>query len=170
MFRERSLAMIKRIPALLLGSAAVGLMLAPPSARAASAQVTQLVDVSFGTITNFSSDITNSQSICVYSTQGSGKYNVTATGSGNGGAFTLSSGSNTLAYQVQWADSPNQTTGVSLSPGVTQNVLRSSATNAICAVGLSSSASLITILTADAVGSATAGDYSGTLTLLIAPN
>ena len=37
-------------------------------AQAQQARISKLTDVAFGTVTNFSADLTNAQSICVYST------------------------------------------------------------------------------------------------------
>ena len=147
------------------------LILAPVSADAApQARITKLVDAAFGTISNFSTDLTNSQSICVYSTGTSGQYRVTATGDGSGGAFTLASGSYTLAYEVQWSASSGQTSGQSLTAGVALTGLTSTATSSNCSSGPVTTASLITILRTTGVSAATAGAYSGTLTLVVAPN
>jgi hypothetical protein len=146
------------------------LLLSSVAAYAQQVRVTTLSDVAFGTIANFTSDLINSQSICVYSTGTSGTYHVTATGSGSGGAFTLSSGTNTLAYEVQWSATSGQGTGTSLTAGVALNGLTSTATQQRCTNGPATTASLITILRATAVGAASAGAYSGTLTLLVAPN
>ena len=146
------------------------LMVTPTSASAQQARITKLTDVAFGTIANFVTDLSNAQSICVYSTGTSSRYHVTATGSGAGGAFTLASGSNLLAYEVQWNASPNQTTGNALNAGIALTGLTSTATASACGSGPSTSASLIMIIRTGALSAATAGVYSGTLTLLIAPN
>ena len=147
------------------------LVVAPVSADAApQASITNLVDVAFGTISNFSTDLTNSQSICVYSTVKSRIYNVTATGSGSGGAFTLASGSNTLDYEVQWAAAGGQTTGQSLTSGVALTGLTSATSKQNCSSDPAGTASLITVLRTAAVTAATAGAYIGTLTLVVAPN
>lgn len=94
----------------LLQIACIGLVtLMPASAHAAqNARINNLSDVDFGSIANFSIDQTSSQSVCVYSTFPSSLYHITATGSGSGGAFTLSSGSDTMAYEVQWANTSDR--------------------------------------------------------------
>lgn len=146
------------------------LALAPGCAHAASAQISKLANVSFGTIANFSSDLSNSQNICVYSTGTSTRYHVTGTGSGAGSAFTLASGSNTMAYEVEWSSSSGQTSGTSLTSGTALTLQTSTATNATCSSGPATSASLIVILRTATIQAARAGAYSGTLTLIIAPN
>jgi hypothetical protein len=75
-----------------------------------------------------------------------------------------------MAYEVQWAAASGQTSGLSLTAGVEQTNLTSSATSSNCASGPVTTASLITILRTAQVTAARAGAYSGTLTLLIAPN
>jgi hypothetical protein len=94
---------------------------------------------------------------------------VQATGSGSGGAFTLASGSASLAYEVQWSQVSGQTSGTQLSPNVALTGQVSSATQPSCNSGPSTSASLIVILRSAQLSAAAAGSYSGTLTLLVAP-
>lgn len=142
-----------------------------PSAALAgnNVRITALSDVSFGTLANLSSDAVRSQNICVYSNSSTNGYHVQATGSGSGGAFTLASGSASLAYEVQWAQLSGQTSGAQLSPNVSLTGQVSSATQQSCNSGPSSSASLIVILRSAKLSAAAAGSYSGTLTLLVAP-
>ena len=146
---------------------------APTCAQAATqAQISKLSDVSFGTIANFSTDLTNSQSICVYS-NGTGQstvYHVTASGSGTGSAFTLASGASTIPYEVEWSSSPGKTSGTSLTSGTALTLQTSGANSASCSSGIATSASLIVILRTATVQAARAGTYSGTLTLTVAPN
>lgn len=146
------------------------LALIPASAQAQRARINKLTDVAFGTIANFTIDQTRSQSICVFTTPLGTRYRITATGSGAGGAFTLASASRTMAYEVQWAATAGQTVGTALTAGVALTNLTTAATRSGCTTGPATSASLITILRVAAIGAATAGTYSGTLTLLVAPN
>jgi hypothetical protein len=132
-------------------------------------RITGLSDVAFGTVANLSSDSVRSQSICVFSNSPANGYYVQATGSGSGGAFTLASGSNALAYDVQWSPVSGQSSGTTLSPGVALTGQISAATQPSCNSGPASSASLIVILRAAKLSAAPAGTYSGTLTLLVAP-
>jgi hypothetical protein len=134
-----------------------------------NARITGLSDVAFGTVANLQSDSARSQNICVYSNSPTNGYYVQATGSGSGGAFTLASGANALSYEVQWASVSGQSAGTMLSPNVALTGQVSSATQPSCNSGPSSSASLIIILRSASLSSASAGTYSGTLTLLVAP-
>lgn len=140
---------------------------APASAQ--QVRITKLSNASFGTISSFGADKTKSQNVCVYSSNLDGGYNVTATGSGSGGAFTLSGSGAALAYEVQWSDASGQSSGTSLSPGVTFPGLASSATSTNCKTGPSTSASLIVLIRASEASSASAASYSGTLTLMVGP-
>lgn len=146
-------------------------LLSPTGAYAqAQVQISRLVDVSFGTIANFTTDQSISQTICVYSSAANGGYSVTATGSGSSGAFTLSaSGGNRLRYEVQWAASANQTTGQTLTARVALGGLTSNGITSSCVFGFLPTASLITVLRATDLSTVTAGTYTGTLSLLIAP-
>lgn len=146
----------------------LGLLAAVPQvAIAQRARITDLSDVAFGAISNLSADVSLARSLCAYSTNGN--YRVSATGSGPASTFALSSGSALLAYEVQWASSANQTTGIPLSAGVPLTGLASAATHQACNAGPASSASLIVILRASQLGAAQAGTYSGALTLMISP-
>ncbi|MFC4296151.1 hypothetical protein ACFO0A_13910 [Novosphingobium tardum] len=146
----------------------MAISLQPAPASAQKVRITGLADLAFGSINNFSADASIAQDVCVYS-QASG-YLVTATGAGPGGAFELASGSLRLPVEVQWSDSPGQTIGTALSPGVPLAGPSSAATQQTCNAGPLTSASLIVLLRAAALGAATSGSYSGTLTLIIAPN
>ena len=140
------------------------------AASAASGQavlVSGLSDIGFGTITSFGADRTQSQSICAYSGLLGGRYTVAATGSGAAGAFTLANGAARLPYEVQWSTSSGQTSGTNLSPGVPlggQTMLLS------CPILQTTNASLTVVLRAAALSSATAGAYTGTLTIILSAN
>lgn len=147
-------------------AAAAMLALAAP-ADAQGVQVSGLSDVAFGTIGSFGTDLVRSQSICAFSGLLGGRYSVTASGSGAGGAFTLSNGAATLPYDVQWNTSAGQNAGTALTANVPlagQTMLLS------CPVLQATNTSLIVILRAAHLRVATAGDYSGTLTVIIAAN
>jgi hypothetical protein len=146
--------------------------LSPHAAAAQQARINKLTDVAFGTIANLGVDASIAQSVCAWSTTGSPGvrgYNVRATGNGTANAFTLASGLRTMAYEVQWNGSPGQTSGTSLTAGVTKTGFKSTATITGCTSGPLTSASLIVILRAATLSSATAGTYNGTLTLVLAP-
>jgi hypothetical protein len=94
---------------------------------------------------------------------------VTATGTGPGGAFQLSSGALALPFEVQWSSSSGQSSGVQLSPNVPLTGQTSTATQQTCNSGPATSASLIVVLRSTALSSATAGTYNGAVTLLVGP-
>jgi hypothetical protein len=150
--------------------AALGVSCATPATAASNnVRISQLSDVAFGLITDASADASSSQSLCVYSNSGTDGYNVRAIGSGGGGAFTLASGSSSLAYDVQWSSAPGQSAGTALSPNVALTGQVSGARQQTCNSGPSSSASLIVIIRSSALASAEAGSYGGSLTLVIGP-
>lgn len=140
-----------------------------PAMAADKGRISALSDVSFGTITDLENDSVIAQSVCVYAKSALNNYRVTATGSGSGGAFDLNSASDTLGYELQWNDTADQTGGTELSPNVPLTAQHSTATRDDCSKGPTATASLVVILRSVAVSSATAGSYTGSLTLVIAP-
>lgn len=148
---------------------AVLLALALPApwepAAAQGVQISHLSDVSFGTIANVGVDQVQSQSVCAFSGLLGGRYSLTATGSGAGGAFTLANGSGVLAYEVQWNGTSGQSSGTNLVSGTSltgQTMLLS------CPLLQATNSSLIVILRGTALSVATAGNYGGTLTIMLA--
>jgi len=141
---------------------------APARAAADKARITALSDVPFGLIPG-TTDQTASQNLCAYSSSNTGGYNVTAVGNGNGGAFTLSSGAASLAYDVLWAGSANQAGGTALVPGTATSGFTSTASQQTCNSGPSTSASLTVVIRSATLTSAMAGSYIGTLQITIAP-
>lgn len=126
--------------------------------------VNQLDDMPMGTWSG-AGDMVRTMNHCV-GTSPIGLYRVTATGSGAGGAFTLSNGSSTLAYQVEFA---GRTGGFfALAAGVARSGFNGN-TQAQC-TGLTrqNERVRITIRAAD-LAAAPAGTYAGTLTLTVAP-
>ena len=158
-----------------LGTVARGAVLAlalaasPLHAQSNNVRISKLSDVAFGSIANVGADATNSQSLCVYANTANQGYRFTASGSAPGGAFSLTSGSFLLNYEVQWNQAPSQSSGTQLSPNVTLTGLISSATQQTCNSGPATTASLILVLRSSELSNARAGSYSGTLTLLVGP-
>lgn len=154
-----------------MAAGAIGASCAAAPARAAdNARISGLTDVTFGNLTAVV-DRSISQSVVVCSYRGMPNalnYSVLATGSGAGGAFTLSSAANTLPYEVQWADSPSQTGGAPLQPGVTATGFGNAATGFTCPQD-PATASLTVTLRAAVLGAAQAGTYTGSLQLTISP-
>lgn len=159
--RRALLALSVLLPAILVSDPAVG--------ASNKVRITKLVDIAFGTIANLGSDAVRSESVCLYAETNTNGYNVTATGTGPAGAFQLSSGAGSMAFDVQWSSSSGQSSGSQLVPNVPLTGQVSSATQQACTSGPATSASLIVILRSTALSSARAGTYNGTLTLLIGP-
>lgn len=163
------------IRVMLAGGACIAFLLGLPlPAHAADrVRISGLTDVAFGSITTLTVDSLQSESICVFSkSPPANNYSVTASGSGPGGAFLLSSASGTLPFEVQWSDSPGQTSGSQLVANEALAAQHSSASGASaddCSSGPASTASLIVILRSAALGAALSGTYTGTLSLLVAP-
>ncbi|WFL76166.1 hypothetical protein P7228_09145 [Altererythrobacter arenosus] len=133
------------------------------------ARITKLVDVSFLN-QDPTSPATSSQSVCVWSNTSTGAYSITATGSGTGNAFTLSDGSDEVAYSVQWNQAAGQSSGSTLATGAASATLTSAATHQTCTTGPAFSASLIVGIDTTELSSMNAGSvYSGSLTLLVTP-
>lgn len=137
------------------------------------ARISGLSDVAFGSISSFTVDSLRSQSLCLYSkSPPTNNYRITASGSGAGGAFLLSSGSDTLPYEVEWSDISGQTSGTELvanQPLTAQHSSVGGGDPGDCSRGLATTASLVVILRSAALAAATSGTYSGTLTLVVAP-
>jgi spore coat protein U-like protein len=147
--------------------------LGSPASAASNSEVniTGLTDLSFGSIANLGTDNIRRESICLYAkNKPTDQYRITANGSGTGGVFTLASGGSTLPYDVQWSALPNQASGTQLTPNQPLTGQLNSASDSVCSSGSATTASLIVILRAAALSAASAGAYSGTLTLLVAPD
>jgi hypothetical protein len=170
-FQPSAAAVLQRVIATagFVAAGALASLLATTPAGAASnkVRVTNLSDVVFGTIANLSIDATRSQNVCLYADTASSGYNVTATGTGPGGAFQLSSGPSVLSYEVQWSSSSGRDSGVQLTPNTPLTGQASSAAHQTCNNGPATSASLLIMLRSTALSSATAGSYTGTLTLIV---
>lgn len=132
-------------------------------------RISGLSDVAFTNV-DPSVDASNAQNVCVWSNTSTKGYRLTATGSGAANAFTLANASLTVPYSVEWSGSSGQTSGTALTSGSPLTGLVSTATNSNCASGPSASASLIVRIGADSLQTMDAAtSYTGTLTLLVAP-
>ena len=143
------------------------LIASPALAASNKVRITDLSDVDFGIIANLGVDAIRSQSVCLYADTNSNGYNVTASGTGPGGAFVLSSGPRTMTYEVQWSNSSGQGSGTQLASNVPLTGQVSGATHQTCSNGPATTASLIILLRSNVLSSATAGAYNGTLTLVV---
>lgn len=150
-----------------LGAATILLVAGLSSSAEAKVRVTGLSDVNFGTVANLTIDAVQAQSLCVYSNGSGNRYSVRADGSGAGGAYTLSNGVTTLQYDVRWNSQAGQTNGTVLSSGALLASQTTTAQNQTCSNGPATTASLIVTLPATSLSSAGAGNYSGTLTIIV---
>jgi hypothetical protein len=131
-------------------------------------QISGLTDIAFGTV-DPTSAATSAEDVCVWSNTSGKGYQITASGSGAANAFTLTDGTNTLAYDVQWADTSGQSSGSALATGTALGGQVSTAANPTCSSGPAATASLIVNMSAANLQAAVAGAYTGTLTLVVAP-
>jgi hypothetical protein len=110
-------------------------------------------------------DVSGTSAACVYRNAGT-TYNITATGSGAANAFTLTDGTNTVAYGVTYDDGSGATalaTGVALAADGAEGV------DDDCSTAGANNGSIEVTVTAAAAAGLPAATYSGTLTLLVAP-
>jgi len=130
-------------------------------------RISDLQDIDLGTFAGAALDGTDD--VCVWSTTRA--YSITATGDGGGGAFTLTgnTGGDFLAYTVEWAESAGQTSGTALTSGTSLDNRTTTATSTDCNGGNDNNATVIVAVAEDDLAAVTADSYSGTLTLLVAP-
>jgi hypothetical protein len=126
-------------------------------------QISALNDIALGTYTG-GGDMTGADDLCVYSNNGG--YDITATGNG-GGAFELLGASANIPYTVEWATSAGAGTGTALTTGVTLAGQGGTFTTPDC--GGADNAQVIVTVDSNDLGSAPADNYTGVLTLLVAP-
>ena len=132
-------------------------------------RITGLSDVAFSN-QDPGSPAASAQDVCVWSNTTTKAYTITATGSGTASAFTLTNGSGTVPYSVEWSDTSGATSGTALVAGTASAAQASAATNQICASGPAASASLVVKMATADLGTMTGGsNYTGTLTLLVTP-
>jgi hypothetical protein len=154
--------------AIALGVIGVAACSSPAHAASDKADLTALVDLPFGLIGSFT-DQSLSESVCAFASSSIDLYSVYAAGDGSGGAFTLTNGSAQLPYEVLWADAPSQTGGTALGAGSTVGNFASTTQQHTCNSGPRTTASLTVVIRSAALNAAMAGDYSGTLTVIIQP-
>lgn len=139
---------------------------------AASVQISGLQDVTFNAV-DPTNPVSDAQDVCVWSNAAGSRYRITATGDGAGNAFTLSGGGSLapVSYSVEWAASAGQTAGSALAVNTAQTALTSAATHPTCNSGPANSASLVVGMSSADLQTMQAGvSYTGTLTLVVAPD
>ena len=138
------------------------------SAQADRVRISNLNDVSFGSIVNLQVDSRRSQSICLAANTPNGLYSVTASGTGPGGALELSNGFSKLPFSVEWSPSPGQSIGANLVANTALVGQFSDEKQQDCKPRGLETASLVIILRGSELSRAFQGDYSGVLSILIA--
>ncbi|MCJ7420395.1 hypothetical protein [Sphingomicrobium astaxanthinifaciens] len=123
-------------------------------------------DLNFGLISNPAIDAVRSLDLCVYSS--TSRYSVMAYGSAGDGAFALAGPGADLPFEVEWAQAGGVSSGTTLSPNVPMGNQFSEADHKHCKKSSPSTASLIVRLRSTALKAAPAGDYSGTLSVVVA--
>ncbi|TQV89035.1 hypothetical protein [Aliikangiella coralliicola] len=127
-------------------------------------RVSNLNDINLGNFNGGAGDLSGSDTFCVYR-NGAGNYNINMSGSGAANAYTLASGANTLPYAVEFVNGATTTamaTGTALTGQTGANT-----TSDTC--GGADNVSLnVTVANGD-LAAAPAGTYTGTLTIVVAP-
>jgi hypothetical protein len=111
----------------------------------------------------------SSQTVCVWSNSSTRGYNITATGNSTAGSgFNLASAAGSVPYAVNWTDA--KATSATLVSGTNKTGFKSTATSPDCSSGPAAAEALkVTILAADLQSMQGATTYTGTLTLVVAP-
>jgi len=112
-----------------------------------------------------SGDVSATEPFCIYR-NGSDTYQVTASGNGNNGDFSLLNNGSEIPYTIEWDDGTGPAP-MAVNSNLTQ---RQNATTDLntCSSGSSNASIKITLQETD-LSSSPAGNYRGTLTLMIAP-
>lgn len=136
------------------------------AAQSMKAEISGLSDITYGQLVNLQADQRRSQSVCVASNSSDDRYSVRASGTGPAGDFVLANGQALLPFSVEWSPNPGQSSGIELASGGILTAQTTTERGPRCRNG--PTASLIVVLRAVDLSRAREGDYSGTLSLLIA--
>jgi hypothetical protein len=109
-------------------------------------------------------DRAGSDDFCVYSNGLTGRYTVTGTGQGTGGAFQVSAGVSRLPVSITYDDGAG---AVAMTPGVAAQKLNAVSTSIDCIGG--TNAQIRASVRASDMRTAASGTYAGVLTLVVAP-
>jgi len=126
-------------------------------------RISNLADITLGTFAGV--DLTGSSPACVYRS-GTGLYQITADGDGAAGAFSLTDGTNTVAYSVTYDDgsgASNMLTGNALTGRVGGDPGSDTCANT------GDNGTIDVAVLATEMAALPAGAYTGTLTLTVAP-
>ena len=142
---------------------------------AARVDISNLSDVTFadadlGPVINTGNQATKAQNVCVWSNNSDKSYYITASGSGTSSAFTLANSINpVIPYEVYWNATSGQVTGTQQTAATKSAKFTGTATAPVCGGGTTASL-IIGIQGSDANSMLANTSYTGTLTLLLAPN
>lgn len=130
-------------------------------------QITDLADIAFGSFAG--STLNESDNVCVWSNTGG--YDITATSDTGSGAFEMddASGSETLSYNVSWADSAGASSGTALSEGTAQTGFGGTFNGPNCGGGGTNATLLLELPGTNANADTPPGTYNDTLTIEVSP-
>lgn len=141
-------------------------------------KITKVDDIFVGSSPDYNGSdatLTDNDAVCVYSnmwsSNGTPTYSVTLKGSGAGDAFTLACTSgncngDTIAYTAEWNDG----TGYESVTAGSAKTGRTGWSNNIDCSGSTNANFRVTFTKNELLNNAYAGDYSGTLTIVITPS
>lgn len=131
-------------------------------------RISDVGDLAFGSYGG-SGDVNGNDDLCIYRNNPAATYFVTASGDGAASAFSMTDGTNTIAYNVYFNDASG-TTGEALLTTNSKSTQQSGANTSALDCGGSNNANFhVEILEANLM-SAAAGSYNGTLTMVAEPN
>lgn len=110
-------------------------------------------------------DLTGSSPACVYR-NGTGKYNLTATGSGANGAFEVTDGANNLPVSVSYNDGSGEQQFI---PGVQLTGLKGADVISPSCANTGDNGEISIVISATDLAAAPGSAYAGSVTLLLAP-
>ncbi|MDC0359040.1 hypothetical protein OAO01_09510, partial [Oligoflexia bacterium] len=131
-------------------------------------RITGMADIALGTYSGVG-DLNGNEDVCIYTNLAAGTYVVTATGDGAANAFTITDGSNTIAYNTYFNDQAGTTGEVQLTTG-TQSAQQSGANTVSLTCGGGDTGNYHVEVLAANMSLVPSGAYSGTLTLVVEPN
>jgi len=132
------------------------------SSALADVQVTKIDDLSFGSWGG-TGDMEQSDLVCIYNTVDA-NYKISATSPG--GVFRMINGANNLNFEVRFQGSSGGF--VQLTHGTPSSFTAANTSSATCSGG--TNATLKVTVTESALSAAKAGNYAGSLSLLLEPN
>jgi hypothetical protein len=132
-------------------------------------QVSALNDIIFP-VWGGTGDMTEFDDLCIYSNTAGGGYKVTVNGSGAGGIFEVTDGSNTMIYNAYWNDQALPTGVSSLTANVQLTGQTGASTDSLdCSSGSSLTSRIVVEFLDATLSAAPVSVYGGTITLTIEP-